>query len=56
MRIRHLLLAGAVLAAVPAIAFAAGPRYGTWGVETRDMDQSVKPGDDFFRYAEGGWL
>jgi endothelin-converting enzyme/putative endopeptidase len=56
MRIRHLLLASALVAAVPAIAFAAGPRYGTWGVETKDMDQSVKPGDDFFRYAEGTWL
>jgi len=56
MRIRHLLLASAIVAAVPAIAYAAGPRYGTWGVETKDMDQSVKPGDDFFAYAEGTWL
>ncbi len=23
---------------------------------TQDMDQSVKPGDDFYRYANGGWL
>ena len=56
MRIRHLLLASAIVAAVPAIAYAAGPRYGTWGVEAKDMDQSVKPGDDFFAYAEGSWL
>jgi endothelin-converting enzyme/putative endopeptidase len=56
MRLRHLLLASAIVAAVPAIALAAGPRYGTWGVATEDMDTSVKPGDDFFAYAEGTWL
>jgi endothelin-converting enzyme/putative endopeptidase len=56
MRLRHLLLASAIVAAVPSIALAAGPRYGTWGVATEDMDTSVKPGDDFFAYAEGTWL
>ncbi len=25
-------------------------------VKTEDMDRSVKPGDDFYRYANGGWL
>ena len=25
-------------------------------VYTRDMDRSIKPGDDFYRYANGGWL
>jgi endothelin-converting enzyme/putative endopeptidase len=56
MRLRHLLIAGAIVAAVPAVVLAAGPRYGTWGVATEDMDKSVKPGDDFFAYAEGTWL
>lgn len=23
---------------------------------TREMDRSIKPGDDFYRYANGGWL
>jgi putative endopeptidase len=23
---------------------------------TQDMDRSIKPGDDFYRYANGGWL
>jgi endothelin-converting enzyme/putative endopeptidase len=56
MRFRHLLLAGAMLAVIPAIASAEGPRYGSWGVATEDMDTSVKPGDDFFAFAEGTWL
>jgi putative endopeptidase len=25
-------------------------------VYTHDMDRSIKPGDDFYRYANGGWL
>ncbi len=44
---------------MPSIAQGAGPakpRYGSWGVATADMDRAVKPGDDFFRYAEGSWL
>ncbi len=30
---------------------AAGP-----GIDTAGMDRSVRPGDDFFRYANGGWF
>ena len=56
MRFRHLLLAGAVIAAAPSILLAATPRYGTWGVATEDMDTKVKPGDGFFEFAEGTWL
>ena len=56
MRFRHLALAGMLATAAPAVLFAAGPRYGTWGVATADMDTKVKPGDDFFEYAEGTWL
>jgi putative endopeptidase len=55
---RALLLAATIL--VPTVLSAAEPaktpRYGTWGVATGDMDPSVKPGDDFFDYAEGKWL
>jgi putative endopeptidase len=54
MRFRYLLLAGALAGAVPALAGA--PRYGSWGLELQDMDRSVKPGDDFFQFAEGTWL
>ena len=31
-------------------------RYGTWGFDTAGMDRSVKPGDNFFRYANGGYM
>src|SRR5258708_7951224 len=33
----------------------ASPKYGTWGFDTSGMDTSVKPGDDFFAYANGKW-
>ncbi|WP_066825777.1 M13 family metallopeptidase [Sphingomonas mali] len=32
------------------------PKYGPWGVDYSSMDKATKPGDDFFRYAEGSWL
>ncbi|PHS24712.1 MAG: peptidase M13 [Robiginitomaculum sp.] len=32
------------------------PELGDFGVELADMDVSVKPGDDFFRYVNGHWL
>ena len=35
---------------------AAKPKFGTWGIETADMDTSVRPGDDFFDYAVGSWV
>src|SRR5579859_6472558 len=31
------------------------PTYGAWGVDLSGMDKSVKPGDDFFDYANGTW-
>jgi len=56
MRFRHLLLVGVLATAAPAVIYAAGPRYGTWGVAIEDMNTKVKPGDDFFEFAEGTWL
>ena len=29
------------------------PTFGTWGVDLAGMDKSVRPGDDFFDYANG---
>lgn len=31
------------------------PTFGAWGVDLTGMDKSVKPGDDFFDYANGTW-
>ncbi|MGE3142921.1 MAG: M13 family metallopeptidase [Hyphomonadaceae bacterium] len=29
---------------------------GAWGVDLANRDLSIKPGDDFYRYANGNWL
>jgi len=34
----------------------AKPALGTWGIDLTNMDTSVKPGDDFYRYVNGLWL
>src|SRR2546423_5776180 len=31
-------------------------KYGTWGYDLAGMDTKTKPGDDFFRYANGTWI
>ncbi|MFZ4602318.1 MAG: M13 family metallopeptidase, partial [Caulobacterales bacterium] len=43
-------------AAAPAPAPAPKPALGSFGVDMSGLDASVKPGDDFFRYAGGAWL
>src|ERR1044072_740881 len=48
----------AVLAAIsPAMAQTAPktPRYGTIGLDLTSQKSSVKPGDDFWTYVNGGW-
>jgi len=55
MRFRNLLLVSALLAAAPALAFAA-QKVGDWGYDASAMDRGVKPGDDFFAYVNGSWL
>jgi putative endopeptidase len=59
MRATHFGLAFSVLFAAAPLAFAqqgGKPLYGAWGFDTAGEDTSVKPGDDFFRYANGHWL
>lgn len=34
----------------------AKPELGSFGIDLSEQDPSVKPGDDFFRYANGKWL
>ena len=56
--LRHHLLAAAagfVLLAAATVAFAK-PEFGTVGLDTAAMDTSVRPGDDFNAYMNGGWL
>jgi putative endopeptidase len=48
------MLTGAGEAPVPA-ADLASPKYGTWGFDVSGMDTSIKPGDDFFDFANGKW-
>jgi putative endopeptidase len=45
---------------VAAVALSTGgpaqkPALGTWGVDVAGMDKTVRPGDDFFDYANGAW-
>src|SRR4051795_1328093 len=57
MNNKILALASASLMAISAPAFAQGgkPVYGDWGYNPVAMDQSVKPGDDFWAYVNGTW-
>ena len=59
MKSKWTLRAVALAAALSATTLAAAadkPQYGAWGFDLTAMDTSVKPGDDFNRYASGAWL
>src|SRR5262249_21523491 len=32
------------------------PQYGAWGFDLSGADRETKPGDDFFRFANGKWI
>src|SRR5689334_13387559 len=32
------------------------PQYGAWGFDSAGADVKTKPGDNFFRYANGTWV
>jgi len=65
---RHAYLTGIVAAALVAACAkepekaaplpppAPKPAYGSFGVDLAQMDKSIKPGDDFYRYVNGKWL
>src|SRR4051795_9690345 len=64
-RVCALLLASSVLALAPAAhaqqadlaaKVPSVQHFGTWGVDVSTRDLSVKPGDDFQRYASGKWM
>jgi len=46
----------ALLCAAATVAYAASPAVKPWGVELSYIDKNVAPGDDFFAYANNGWL
>jgi len=50
------LLALPLLAAQAQNAPIDAPKPDTHGIVAANMDTSIKPGDDFFRYANGGWI
>jgi putative endopeptidase len=45
-----------VAAAICAALAATDSPFEPWGYDLSALDRSGKPGDDFFRYANGGWL
>jgi len=53
MTSRSILLAGAIALAVP---LAAAPVYPPFGLDRSAIDPKVKPGDDFFDFANGAYL
>ena len=57
-RFGAMLLACSALVAIPVAAQEAPSvvHFGKWGVDLTTRDTSVKPGDDFQRYAAGKWM
>jgi putative endopeptidase len=49
-------LVAAILAGSVGARRSAEARYGAWGFDLTARDTTVKPGNDFNRYANGGWL
>jgi putative endopeptidase len=49
-------LTACLLAASGLASAAEKPVLGTWGLETQHVSGTVKPGDDFYRYVNEGWL
>ena len=52
---RALLLSATAALVVFAAPLAAAPQYGSYGYDAAGMDAKIKPGDDFFAFANGTW-
>ncbi|PXA87509.1 endothelin-converting protein [Nostoc sp. 3335mG] len=53
---RSALIAVSLFALATPLAAQTAPKFAPWGVNLKDGDPSVKPGDDFYRYVNGHWL
>lgn len=53
---KWLVSVATALVVVGAAVAADKPEFGAFGLDTAAMDRSVKPGDDFFGYMNGGWV
>ncbi len=49
---------GALVIAAPVLAADPAPQtnFGTWGFDATGMNKTIRPGDDFFQFANGDWL
>ena len=45
-----------VFAAPASVTAQPGNAGASWGVDTRNLSSTVRPGDDFYRYVNEGWL
>ncbi len=55
--LKSMLLAGAAVLLVSADAAPSPkPEIGSYGLDLTGIDTTIKPGDDFYQYAVGGWL
>ena len=50
------ITACALLTLAPLAVSQDAPKSDAHGVAVANMDRSVKPGDDFYRYANGDWI
>ena len=55
MKLRSVVFAILVGCGAPHSTPAVRPTIGAWGFDVAGMDRSVAPGEDFNRYANGGW-
>jgi putative endopeptidase len=56
MLVKRLALLGTLALCLSAAAAQEKPQYGAWGFDLAGADFKTKPGDNFFRYANGTWL
>src|SRR5476651_2842899 len=56
MKTSRIYLGMAALAALSISACKNGPDYAAHDAVFKNMDTTIKPGEDFFKYANGGWL